>query len=351
MPDFGCWTIENYAYRACPEPRREFPYAVSLHNHSAHSIETKGLLNDVVRLAWMRPFSRTLQAAFGFASASDFDFNQISYRAPLTPEEVLRQETAAAAALGYDEVILGLTDHDEVAGSIELCRAHPQWAQRIPLGEELSIHFDGYLFHIGITGMKPDAAESLHAGLNEAARADRLDEVFEMLQASECLVVFNHPLVPWGEKCQNGIPARELLERYGWAIHALEYNGMRSRRENDAVLELARSAGKPVIGGGDSHLLLASSVISVSRSGSFAEFAAEVKDGHGVALIAPPFFAPLEWKLFLRVLYFIGHYRRIAHFRGQPVGDLLRHRIVLLDPAGYAARAFLGLAAALDLIR
>jgi hypothetical protein len=51
------------------------------------------------------------------------------------------------------------------------------------------------------------------------------------------------------------------------------------------------------------------------------------------------------------VLYFIAHYRRIAHFRGQPVGELLRERIVLLDPAGCAARAFLGVAAALDLIR
>ncbi len=310
-----------------------------------------GMLNDVVRLPWMRSFKHALQTAFGFGNVAGFDFDEISYRAPLTPEEVLRQETAAAAALGYDEVILGLTDHDEVAGSVELCRAHPEWPHRIAAGEELSIRFDGYLFHLGITGMSADSAESLHARLKEAAHSDRLDDVFEMLAAAECLVVFNHPLVPWGKNRQNGIPARELLDRYGWAIHALEYNGMRSRRENDAVLDLARSVGKPVIGGGDSHLLLASSVLSVSRCASYEEFAAEVKAGHGVTLIAPPFFAPLGWKLFLRVLYFIAQYRRIARFRGQPVGELLRERTVLLDPVGYASRAFLGMAAAFNLIR
>jgi hypothetical protein len=142
-----------------------------------------------------------------------------------------------------------------------------------------------------------------------------------------------------------------LLERYGWAIHALEYNGMRSRRENDAVVELARSVDKPVIGGGDSHLLLASSVLSVTGCGTFSEFAAEVKAGHGVTLVTPAFFAPLGWKLFLRVLYFMAHYRRIARFREQPVRELLRDRSVLLDPVGYASRVFLRLAAALDLIR
>ncbi len=309
------------------------------------------MLNDVVRLPWMRPFKHALQAAFGFGSVAEFDFDEISYRAPFTIEEVLGQETAAATAFGYDGVILGLTDHNEVAGSIELCRTHPELAHRIPIGEELSIHFDGYVFHLGITGMRANSAQSLHASLQEAAGADRLDDVFEMLQASGCLVVFNHPLVPWGERRQNGIPARELLERYGWAIHALEYSGMRSRPENDAVVELARSVGKPVIGGGDSHLLLASSVLSVSHCGSFEEFAAEVKEGHGVPFITPPFFAPLGWKLFLRVHYFMAHYRRIARFRGQPVHELLRGRIVLLDPAGYASRAFLRLAAALDLIR
>jgi hypothetical protein len=126
---------------------------------------------------------------------------------------------------------------------------------------------------------------------------------------------------------------------------------MRSREENDAVLQLAKQVGKQVVGGGDSHLLLASSVLSVTQAASYAEFAAEVKEGRAVPLILPTFFSPLGWKIFLRVLYFIAHYRRIGHFRGQPVGELLRGRPVLLDPVGWASRGFLSLTEALGLIR
>jgi hypothetical protein len=63
------------------------------------------------------------------------------------------------------------------------------------------------------------------------------------------------------------------------------------------------------------------------------------------------YFAPLGWKIFLRVLYFMAHYRQIGHFRGQPVRDLLVARAVLLDPIGYASRGFLGLTSALGLVR
>jgi hypothetical protein len=126
---------------------------------------------------------------------------------------------------------------------------------------------------------------------------------------------------------------------------------MRSGEENDRVLQLAKHVGKPVVGGGDSHLLLASSVLSLTQAASFQEFAGEVKEGRAVSLVLPTFFAPLGWKLFLRVLYFIGHYRRIGHFRGQPVADLLNGRTVLLDPIGFASRGFLSATSALGLLR
>ncbi|MGA3080914.1 MAG: hypothetical protein ABSD44_05985 [Terracidiphilus sp.] len=355
MPAVDCWTIENYTYRLCPHPAREFGFAVSPHNHSNHSIENMAFLNQVVKLRFMRPFRGLLQAAFGLAEIADLNYADIFYRSPLTVEDVLRTESASAAEFGFAGVHLGITDHDEVAGSTELKRAHPEEAHRNPLGEELSIYFDDYLFHLGVTGM-PAAGltagiEQLHAALQAAARERRLDDVFEMLRASGALVVFNHPLVPWGKDPGRKIPAEALLSRYGWAIHALEYNGMRSREENDRVLKLAKHVRKPVVGGGDSHLLLASSVLSLTRAASYQEFAEEVKEGRAVPLILPTFFAPLSWKIFLRVLYFIAHYRRIGHFRGQPVCELLRGRTVLLDPVGFASRGFLSATSALGLIR
>ena len=351
MPVAGCWTIENYDYRPCPQPAREFAYAVSPHNHSNHSIETMGFLNQVVQLSFMRPCRGLLQAAFGLEAIENLNYEDVFYNSPLSVENVFQTEISNAADWGFKGAHLGVTDHDEVAGSIELQRMHPEEALRNPVGEEISIHFDGYLFHIGVLGLPVNEAETLHLSLQSAARQDRLDDLFEMLRACGALVVFNHPLVPWGKDVGRAIPAVELLRHYGWAIHALEFNGMRSRNENDNVVQLAQQAGKPVIGGGDSHLLLASSVLSVTQAASFEEFAAEVKEGRAVPLILPAFFAPLQWKLFLRVLYFMAHYRRIGHFRGQPVCELLRGRTVLLDPVGWASRGFLRATDALGLIR
>jgi hypothetical protein len=353
MSHADCWVIEDYAYRSCPQSAREFGYAVSPHNHSCHSIEKLSSLNQVVKLWFMRPFRRVLQYAFGLASVTDLDYAEVYYRPPLTVEDVLRTESANATALGFDGVHLGITDHDEVAGSAELLRKHPANAHRNTLGEELSIFFQDYLFHLGVTDLPEAGVAETHASLQAAARAKRLDDLFEILRASGCLVVLNHPLVPWGkdDDPNRKIPVEELLRRYGWAIHALEYNGMRGQEENDRVLQLAKHVNKPVIGGGDSHLLLASSVLSVTQARRFRDFAAEVKEGQAVPLITPAYFAPLRWKIFLRVLYFIAHYRQIGHFRSQPVRDLLADRAVLLDPVGVASRGFLSLTSALGLIR
>jgi hypothetical protein len=351
MPRAEYWAIENYTYRACPHPAREFGSVVSPHNHSHHSIENMGFLNQVVKLRFMRPFRGVLQSAFGLAGIEDLNYADIYYRSPLSVEDVLLTESASAAALGFASLHLGITDHDEIAGSLELQRAHSEAAERNPLGEEISIYFDDYLFHLGVTGMPAGGIEQLHSGLQAAARERRLDDLFEMLRVSGSLVVFNHPLVPWGKDPGRKIPAEALLKRYGWTIHALEYNGMRSREENDRVLQLAKHMGKPVVGGGDSHLLLASSVLSLTQAASYQEFAEEVKEGRAVSLVLPTFFAPLSWKIFLRVLYFIAHYRSIGHFRGQPVGELLRGRTVLLDPVGFVSRGFLSATAALGLIR
>src|ERR1039458_6220902 len=86
------WAIENYTYRRCPYPAREFAYAVSPHNHSHHSIENMGFLNQVVKLRFMRPFRGLLQAAFGLAEIADLNESDIFYRSPLSVEDVFLTE-------------------------------------------------------------------------------------------------------------------------------------------------------------------------------------------------------------------------------------------------------------------
>src|ERR1035437_3085605 len=172
MAESGCWVIENHAYRSCPQPAREFEFAVSLHNHSEHSIENLASLNEVVKLGFMRPFRGVLQSAFGLAQIPDLNYSEIYYRPPLTAEDVFLMELASAAPLGFDGIHVGITDHDEVAGSVELLRRHPECAHRNPLGEELSFRFQDYLFHLGITGLPEPGVAEIHASLQAAAPGD-----------------------------------------------------------------------------------------------------------------------------------------------------------------------------------
>lgn len=350
MPRRPSWVIENYAFRECPHPDREFGYAVSMHNHSCHSVENLASLNQVVKLAFMRPLSGVLQRAFGLHGISGLNYADIVYNPPYAPEDVYEMESAAVAPFGFNGVHLAITDHDEFAGSLALLRGRPDLESRIAIGEEVSVWYRGHLFHLGVSGLPESGIHETHSRIQSAARGGRHDELFETLAASGCLVVLNHPLVFWGPG-PAAIPVADLLTRYGWAIHALEVNGMRRREENGRVLELARQWRKPVVGGGDSHLLVASSIVSLSRAASFADFIAEVKQGGSVPFVTPGYFAPLNWKLFLRVLYFMSRYRQIASFRGQPVATMLERRRVLLDPVGSASRGFLALVSALGLAR
>jgi hypothetical protein len=89
----------------------------------------------------------------------------------------------------------------------------------------------------------------------------------------------------------------------------------------------------------------------VSSAKTYRDFADEVREGRSVVLVKDEYFAPLGWKLFLRVLYFIANYRRIASFHGQPVAEMLARRWVLLDPIGLASRAFLAVSGGLGMDR
>ena len=346
----SAWKIENYRYRECLHPEREFGYAVSLHNHSRHSVEKLAALNHVVKRAFMRPWSGILQESFGLGDVPNLNYAEITFNPPYSPEDVYHMEATAASRWGFDGVHLAITDHDEFAGGLALRRNRPDLNDRAAVSEELSLWFEGHLFHLGILHLPEGGAEETHIQIQAAARGKRYDELFEILSASGCLVILNHPLVAWAPGAET-IPVTDLLSRYGWAIHALEVNGMRPREENDRVLELAQKWRKPVVGGGDSHLLVASSMLSLSSAATFQDFVAEVKDGHAMPFVMPEYFAPIKWKLFLRVLFFISRYRQIASYQGQPVSALLEQRKVLLDPVGSASRGFLGLVCALGLAR
>jgi predicted metal-dependent phosphoesterase TrpH len=317
---------------------------VCLHTHSRFSTENLASLNWVSRLSYMRPLKGVLQWSFGLGGVSDLDYSHLCYHPPFRPSDIWNLESANAARLGMERLLLTVTDHDEVTGAQELRRERPADAERIGLGEELTIRFQDHVFHLGLSGLPPDRVEEVHSSLQSSARQGRLDAVFEELESLGCLVVLNHPLIDWRRGATGAGSAPDLLRRYGRAIDALEINGMRPVEENRRVAELARQVGKPLVGGGDSHLLTASGALCASRAASYTDFVAEVKSGWSRPLVTREYFSPLRWKLTLRVLSFIAQYRRIAEFRGKPVETMLAGRWVALDPIGLAARWALAVA-------
>jgi hypothetical protein len=331
-----CWIVEDGRFRPCPEPSREFASVVCLHTHSCHSKENLAGLNWVVQLGYMRPFKGLLQRSFGLAGIPDLDYRELGYRPPFRPGDIWRMETENARRLGVDRLLLTITDHDEVAGSLELRDQNPAQAERIGLGEELTIRYDGHVFHLGLSGLPDESLHDVHASLQAAARSGRLEALFEQLASFGGLVVLNHPLIAWN-RLKSEVPALGLLKRYGWAIDALELNGMRSSEENRRVIELAGHVGKPLVGGGDSHLLRPSGALCASRATDYADFIAEVRSGWSRPLVTREYFSPLRWKMSLRVLSFIAQYRQIAEFRGEPIWAILGDQWVLLDPVSTLA--------------
>jgi len=111
-----------------------------------------------------------------------------------------------------------------VAGSLELRREHPDQSSRIALGEELSIRFDGHLFHLGLSGLPEDRLDETHASLRTSARLGQVDAVFDELRGLGCLVVLNHPLITWNGVTTE-VPALGLLRRHGPVIDASSSTG------------------------------------------------------------------------------------------------------------------------------
>jgi hypothetical protein len=97
----------------------------------------------------------------------------------------------------------------------------------------------------------------------------------------ESLIVLNHPL--WDEKGigseHHRMTVESFLSRYRSFIHALELNGLRSWRENNEVLEVARSLDMSAVSGGDRHNTEPNAALNLTNATTFSEFADEIRCG------------------------------------------------------------------------
>jgi hypothetical protein len=178
------WIVEDGRFTPCSAPPADVTAIVCLHTHSCYSRENLASLNWVVDLGYMRPFKGLLQWSFGLSGIPDLDYSELGYHPPFRPDDIWRMETENARRLGVGRLMLVITDHDEVAGALELRRERPDHSEHIALGEELSIRFDGHSFHLGVSGLPEDRLHDVSASLHASARLGHLDAVFEELVRS-----------------------------------------------------------------------------------------------------------------------------------------------------------------------
>lgn len=329
-------------------PQRGFSTAVALHTHSYHSREDLDALNHIMELPILRKLNGIFKRSFREKAKEELDYANLHYSPPISPEEVYDLELNSARVHGFDRLLLAISDHDKIVASQELMEKRPDLQDYTSISEELSFKYENQVFHLGVVGIPVRSADAVHKRLQDMAARNELDEMFELLRENRCLVIFNHPLYALKKVGNHEQLVTALLRRYGWAIDALEYNGMRCLDENNAVLELARVWRKPIIGGGDRHSPLPSTVLSAGREAeNFPDFFEEVRKGRAVAVCLPNYFKPHGWKMFVRILYYVEAYRRIVFYRDIPITAFpIDERIIpdyFADVARFLLRLFNGL--------
>jgi hypothetical protein len=289
--------------------------AVSLHGHTNRSKESLRFILEWARKAPM--LHEALQKQCKRARIH-VDFSRAYWTPPLTPELACETEKdQIERGLGLKSLI-SLTDHDTIEAPL-LLRDAPQTA-RMPISLEWSVPFQGAIFHLGVHNLPERRAQGIMGDLAAYTRQpddQRLLELLEMLdRVPNVLVVFNHPL--WTQTCLGVQRKEHVLDRFlGCAVeflHAFEINGVRSRKENQKVGELASRWERPLVAGGDRHGCAASNALNLTRAECFCEFVSEIRDDQrSHVLLMPPYNEPVSVRVTRTLLDVIRHYPQFPH--------------------------------------
>jgi hypothetical protein len=251
--------------------------AVSLHSHTNHSKESLAFIPEfaqrwpVLRCALEHQYKR---------SRVPVDLTTAHWTPPLTPKVAFETESDQIENVLGLKGLVALTDHDNVEARLLLVAEE---TRETPFSLEWTVPFDDAIFHLGIHNLPGDRAQEMVADLitySQNPSSGNLEDLIAMLdQLPEVLVIFNHPL--WdlcslGRKRYPQVLNRFLQENVRF-LHAFEVNGMRSWKENDAVIKLADRWRRLIISGGDRHGCEPSGALNLTRAHSFSEFVQEIR--------------------------------------------------------------------------
>jgi hypothetical protein len=297
LVDMGLTRVEPLWRR--PASLANYRTAVSLHSHTLYSRE---MLDFIPRVSRRIP---GLRAAIEHAAqTSAVRWHSAWWTPPLGPHQAWEVEASQIARDLNMAPLVSITDHDNIEAPTQL-RVLPEFAG-VPLSVEWTINWQGTFFHLGVHNLpNPD----LWSAMDSAPERQVPELLATLHELPGVLTVFNHPY--WDEK---GVgvnlhvnAARNLLRRCGRFIHAIELNGMRPWSENKLSWQLAEEVGKPAVSGGDRHGREPNACLNLTNAATFAEFVAEVRQGHSHVLFLPQ--------------YRENRFFRIAHH----IYDVLRH--------------------------
>jgi hypothetical protein len=296
---------------------------VSLHSHSDCSRET---LEFIPRFAKQIPVLASClergTALYQRENGRPLEFAEWYWRPPVTPAMVVDSEQQnLEQRLGVPGLV-SLTDHDTIEGPLAL-RADGR--TDVPVSFEWSVPFGGTVFHLGVHNLPPATSETMtqamEAYTTEPPRdpSQRLGELLDALgNCPETIVVLNHPYWDLREagQLQHDSALLTLLRAHHDRMHALELNGYRSWAENRQVLPLAQGFGLPVVGGGDRHGVAPNAIVNLTRTGTLAGFAHELRvERSSQCLVFPEYADPYVARVLQTAVDVLRPHHR--HHRGQ----------------------------------
>jgi hypothetical protein len=280
----------------------KFRTGVSLHSHTLHSRESLDFIYTAAKhSALLRWVLRRGEKRYRAHHGSALDLRRGWWTPPLAPLDAYAVEAGQIQALGMSPIV-SLTDHDDIEAPMSLQAVGS--SRHIPVSVEWTVPYGRTFFHLGVHNFAVQGARQVMARLKDYTADPKpasLREIFADLDADPAaLIVFNHPL--WDERGigenEHRKTALSFLREHGRYLHALELNGLRPWTENQAALALAREWGKPVLAGGDRHVLEPNACINLTNAADFAEFAQEVRRDEWSDVLVMPH-------------YSLGHAKRI----------------------------------------
>ncbi len=321
-----------YVYERRDHLPQGFRTAISLHCHTNHSRESLTFIpHYAARIPVVSRFFKNEMNRYQTDYGRRIDFSRAWWTPPLTARQVFEMERLEVERRLGLPAIVSITDHDDISAGLWLQALDTQG--HIPVSVEWTAPYGRGFFHLGVHNLPPDGAPELMREMTAYSRqAEPRMKLRDLLawinEFPETLIALNHPLwdIEYIGAQQHAVALGAFLGEHKDRIHALEVNGFRPWRENQAVMAMARDFGLPVVSGGDRHGCRSNTVLNVTRAANFAEFVAEVReDGRSDVLLMPEY----RESRVLRTLEVVADVLR--HYPNHPQGQFLWTNRVFVD--------------------